>query len=157
VFCKDIRSEGPESYRALTDPALVEDIPFLLHRVRRQPTIMVVEGLFDALLLDQLRLKPVIGIGAGGFSTGKIEAAACFGARHFILALGNGRQRKESTRSAIVALTEKGLQASVLPLPDKYNDIDAFIRSTCLDHFSVLLRKAVPAETWLAGKGHPEP
>jgi DNA primase len=154
LFFKDIRSEGPDSYRALTDPALVEHIPFLIHRARRQATIMVVEGMFDALLLDQVRLKPAIGIGAGGFTREKIEAAASFGACHFILALGNGRQRKESTRSAIDALRERRLKASVLPLPGKYHDIDAFIRMTCLDHFRALLRKTVPAETWLADIRH---
>jgi DNA primase len=157
LFFKDIRSEGPDSYHALTNPALMEHIPFLIHRARRQDTILVVEGMFDALLLDQIRLKPAIGIGAGGFSREKIEAAACFGAHHFILALGNGRQRQESTRSAIEALREMGLKASVLPLPGKYRDLDAFIRMTCLDHFGALLRKMVPAETWLAQIRHPGP
>ena len=28
--------------------------------------VILVEGLLDSLLLDQLRLKPVMGIGAGG-------------------------------------------------------------------------------------------
>ncbi len=155
LFFKDIRSEGPDSYHALTNPALMEHIPFLIHRARRQDSVLVVEGMFDALLLDQIRLKPAIGIGAGGFSVEKIEAAACFGARHFILALGNGRQRQESTRSAIETLRGKGLKASVLPLPGKYSDLDAFIRMTCLDHFSALLGKMVPAEAWLADIRHP--
>ncbi len=139
-------------YSPLTDLSVLGDTPFNLYRSRGQTEVIVVEGLFDALLLDQVRLKPVISIGGGGLTRGQVEAAEAFGARHFLLALGNGSRRGKATRSAIGLIREKGLQASVLPIPAKYPDLDRYIRGTCLDHFKALLKKRMDAEDWLAKK-----
>ena len=63
---KDVRTNGSASYSLLTDFSCLDDIPFLMYRSRGQEEVIVVEGFFDALLLDQARLKPVIGIGNAG-------------------------------------------------------------------------------------------
>lgn len=141
-----------QPYSPLTDLSALSDTPFNLYRSRGQIEVIVVEGLFDALLLDQVRLKPVISIGSGGLTRGHIEAAVAFGARHFLLALGNGARRQRVTGSAIGLIREKGLQVSVLPIPARYPDLDQYIRGTCLDHFKKLLQKRMDAEIWLAGK-----
>jgi hypothetical protein len=73
LFFKDIRSEGPDSYHALTNPALMEHIPFLPPG-KRQDTTWWCAGFVRCSWTDQL--KPArIGIGAGGFQE-KIEEAA---------------------------------------------------------------------------------
>ena len=112
--------------------------------------MILVEGLLDSLLLDQLRLKPVMGIGAGGLSEGMLRTATDSGSRHFILALGNGDRRRSHTISAIKLAIDAGLAVSVLPIPPRYKDIDEFIRQTCLDHYRALLKKAIPGREWLA-------
>ena len=146
---KDIHTEGPSSYHALTDLAGSEDLPFLMYRSRNQAEVIVVEGFFDALLLDQVRLKPVIGIGADGYSQDRLGTAAQYGARHFILALGNGERQRQATLNAIQTIQNRGLRASVLPIPPEYKDLDEFIRMTCLDHFRALLKKVKRAEAWM--------
>ncbi|HVN72637.1 MAG TPA: CHC2 zinc finger domain-containing protein [Desulfomonilia bacterium] len=146
---KDMRTAGPESYCFLTDSSRLKDIPFLMYRSRGRKDIIVVEGFFDALLVDHVRLKPVIGIGAEKHAEDKIAAASSFGADHFILALGNGERQRDATRHAIEKIRCMGLSASVLPMPDKYKDLDEYIRMTCLDQFRAALKKLVRYDKWL--------
>ena len=152
LICRDIDQSGAGAYRQLTDMEPLADIPFNMYRSRGQAEVIVVEGFLDALLLDQLRLKPAIGIGSGGFTEGQIETAVSFGARHFILALGNGKRRKEATLSAINRIRGKGLGVSVLPIPRRYKDLDEYIRGTCLDRFRKLLTKTMSPDQWIAKK-----
>jgi DNA primase len=147
---KDVRTNGSASYTALTDLSFLDDIPFFMYRSRGQEEVVVVEGFFDALLLDQARLKPVIGIGTGGMKAGQIQTAAFLGTRHFILALGSSERQIDATRAAINLINKMGLTASVLPIPTDYKDLDEFIRMNCLDHFKTLLKKALRSENWLA-------
>jgi len=147
---KDVRTNGSASYSLLTDFSCLDGIPFLMYRSRGQKEVIVVEGFFDALLLDQARLKPVIGIGTTVVKAGQIETAAFFGTRHFILALGSSKRQIDATRAAISLIHDLGLTASVLPIPSDYKDLDEFIRMNCLDHFKTLLKKAESSENWLA-------
>ncbi|MCU0576117.1 MAG: CHC2 zinc finger domain-containing protein [Desulfobacterota bacterium] len=144
------REDGPGSYAPLTSMEGLDDVPYLLYRSRGQTDIIVVEGFFDALLLDQVRLKPVMGVGNGGLTAGMLETAASFGARHFILALGNGRRQRASTAQAADLVRSRGMASSILPIPLPYKDLDAYIRMTCLDHFRTLLKRAMKPEKWLA-------
>jgi DNA primase len=152
LISRSVRQNTGQPYVPITDLSCLGDTPFNLYRSRGQNEVIVVEGLFDALLLDQVRLKPVISIGSGGLTAGRIEAAEAFGARHFLLALGNGARRERATRAAIGLIREKGLQASVLPIPARYADLDQYIRGTCLDHFKALLQKRMDGGQWLAKK-----
>lgn len=150
IVHRDITGNGPESYTPLTSMEGLDDVPFLLYRSRGQKDIIVVEGFFDALLLDQIRMMPVMGVGSGGMTEGKLNTAEACGCRHFILALGNGERRKASAQTTVGLIQEHNLAASILPIPGKYTDIDEFIRMTCLDHYKALLKKTIPAGKWLA-------
>jgi DNA primase len=121
-----------------------------MYRSQCQKEVIVVEGFFDALLLDQARLKPVIGIGDGGLKAGQIKTAAFLGTRHFILAFGSSERQIDATRAALRLIDTLELSASVLPIPAEYKDLDDFIRMNCLDHFKSLLKKVVGSEDWLA-------
>jgi hypothetical protein len=148
---KDIRTGGPVSYSLLTELSCLNDIPFLMYRSQAQEEVIIVGGFFDALLLDQARLKPVIGIGTEGrVKAGHIKTAAFFGTKHFILALGSSEQQIDATRAAIILINKMELTASILPIPADYKDLDEFIRMNCLDHFKTLLKKAESSENWLA-------
>ena len=149
---KDIRMQGASSYRFMTRSSPVEDIPFLMYRSRGQHEVLVVQGFFDALLIDQARLKPVIGTGVCGMKPAQIAAAACFGTRHFIMAQGGGEDQYRITHDTVNEIMKSGLMASVLPIPLKYKDLDEYMRMTCLDHFRALLKKAVPAKQWLKSR-----
>lgn len=149
LMYKDIVTRGPESYVSLSVMEGLDDVPFLLYRSRGQHDVIVVEGIFDALLLDQLRLKPVMGIGSSGLSEGMLRTAIDYGCRHLILALGNGDRQKSCTISAIKLIQDHGMAVSVLSVPLQYKDIDEFIRRTCLDHYKALLKKAIPGDKWL--------
>jgi len=146
---KDMNASGASSYRMLTDKACIEGIPFLMYRSRAQNEVLVVQGFFDALLLDQARLKPVIGTGSEGMSDSQLETAAFLGAGHLILSLGSDAEQAAMTRDAIQKITKKEIEVSVLQIPPKFKDLDEYIRMTCLDQFKALLRKAVPARQWL--------
>lgn len=146
---KDTRVEGRDSYRPLTALKGLEDVPFLFYRSRGQHDVIVVDGFFDALLLDQIRLKPVMGMGSAGFSKAMFRTAAAFGCGHFIFALGNGDRQICDTIAVLHLVRELGLAASVLPVPAPYGDIDEFIRMTCLDRYRALLRKTIPGDKWL--------
>jgi DNA primase len=147
---RTVRSSVDDAYAPLTDMKMLSDVPFNMYRSRRRSEIIVVEGYFDALLLDQIRLKPVIAIGKGGLTEGFIKAAAAYGARHFTLALGNGAQRTKATLASIELIREKGFGVSVLPIPRRYEDLDQYIRLTCLDHFKALMDKEMSADQWMA-------
>jgi DNA primase len=154
IMCRDIELAGALAYRPLTNMEQLADIPFNMYRSRGRSEVIVVEGLFDALLLDQVRLKPAIGIGTGGFTEGQLETTISFGTQHYILALGNGKRQKEATRAAIGRIREKGLAASVLPIPRRYKDLDEYIRLTCLDVFRKLMNKTMSADQWITKKSH---
>jgi DNA primase len=143
---KDMRTQGASSYRFMTGCTSMDDIPFLLYRSRGQHEVLVVQGFFDALLIDQARLKPVIGTGAGGMNPAQIAAAAFFGTRHFIMAQGGDEHQSRKIHDAVNEIMKAGFMASVLPIPSKYKDLDEYMRMTCLDHFRALFKKAVPAQ-----------
>ncbi len=149
IIFRDISNTGHGAYKPLTDNEPLEDVPFLMYRSRGQSEIIVVEGFFDALLIDQVRLKPVIGIGTNGLTGDQIDTAVFYGTRHFILAFGSGNRQKDITREAIKKIHERSLTASILPIPPEYKDLDEFIRMTCLDYFKSLLKKVINADKWL--------
>ena len=144
---------GPLSYAPLTDLAALSDVPFLLCRSRGQREVIVVEGLFDALLLDQIRLRPVIGVGRAGLSEEMLLTAASFGCRHFILTRRNDERQSDCTVSAIKLIMDHGLAVSILPVPTPHTDIDEFVRKTCIDHYRALLKKTIPGRKWM--EAHP--
>ncbi|MGC9325286.1 MAG: CHC2 zinc finger domain-containing protein [Desulfomonilia bacterium] len=152
-YAMDITRRGTHAYRPLTDVKPVADTPFLLYRARGQEEAIVVEGFFDALLLDQIALKPVIGTGKDGLTEEKLEAAISLGIRHFILCLGNGAREEVDTAQAIKRIRSRGLEASVMAVPKKYRDIDEFIRSTSLDRYKRLLTRIKPAPDSFSTEG----
>ena len=138
------------SYSPLTDLNMLEDVPFLMYKSRRAEELIVVEGLLDALLIDQIGIKPVVAIGKSGLSTRQMDALCEYGTRHCIICLGSPKNRKRATTDAAELIRARGLSVSVLPLEDTYSDIDEFIRSNDLNLFRKLLAKPVSFEEWAA-------
>lgn len=142
VVGRDITKTGPDAYRGLTDLSMLKDTPFLMYKARRQEELIMVGGLFDALLVDQIGIRKAVAIGRSGLSRGQIDTVAACGVKRCILCLGNGPGRERQISEAKELIGSRGLEAAVLPLPDAYEDLDQFIRLTDLHEFKKLLKKA---------------
>ena len=151
IIGRDIAKAGPEAYRPLTGLSPLVDTPFLIYKARGREEIIIVEGLFDALLVDQIGIKPAIAIGRSGLSTGRLDAIEASGIRRCILALGGGLEKRQRTLQTARLIESRGLEAVILPIPDEYEDLDRFIRSTDLHDFKKLLKKGRSVEQWSAG------
>lgn len=145
---RDVAKAGPDAYRGLTDLSLLTDTPFLMYKARRKEELIIVEGLFDALLVDQIGFKQAVAIGRSGLSSGQMGTIASCKVRRCILCLGNGPGRVHRTMKAAELIESRELEAVVLPLPDAYEDLDQFIRLTDLHEFKKLLKKTVSLDQW---------
>lgn len=133
------------SYVPLTNMEYLKGTPLLMYKSRKQDKLVAVEGFFDAMLSDCIGIKGVIGVGREGLTASMLKTAAGFGAKTIILALSGA----DKTKKAIDLIRKKGLEARVVMLPEKYDDVDAFIRDTCINKFGKLVDKAVSHEEWL--------
>jgi len=129
--------------------------PFLVHRLGGAAETLVVEGFFDALLIDQIRIVPVIGTGMHGVESGMIDAVQERGCRRFTLVVGNTGASVMRARKAASYMLSRGIDTRVLPVPGRHADIDEYIRSSCLDGFVSLLGRTEDARRWLDGAGGP--
>jgi DNA primase len=141
LYGRNIDVIGEDAYMPLTDISPLKDVPFLMYRSRAAQKLIVVEGLFDALLIDQIAIKPVVSIGKSGLSKGQMDTLSACGTQHVILCLGSSERQRKATDEASDLIRSKGIGVSVLPLDNKYSDLDEFIRSTSLSDFKRLLKK----------------
>ena len=137
------------AYIPLTGMEYLKDTPLLMYKSRDQEQLVAVEGFFDTMLSDCIGIKGAIGVGKGGITPGMLKTAAGFRAKVIILALSS----KEKTKHAISLIGKTGLEARIVRLPEKYDDVDAFIRDTCINKFGKLIDKAVAPEEWLKIEG----
>lgn len=148
---RDTTMAGPDAYRRLTDLSPLLGTPFLIYKARGREELIIVEGLLDALLVDQIGIKPAAAIGRSGLTPGQLDAIEACGIRRCILALGSGPEKRQRTLQAAGLIRSRGLEAVVLPIPDEYEDLDRFIRSTDLHDFKKLLKKPQSLEQWSSG------
>ncbi len=137
--------DGHNAYVPLTGMEYLRGTPLLMYKSRKQEKLVAVEGFFDALLSESIGIKGVIGVGSEGLTAPMLKTAAGFGAETIILALSG----KDKTKKAIDLIREKGLEARIVTMPQKYDDVDAYIRDTCINKFGKLVDKAVSAEEWM--------
>ncbi len=148
LFGRNSSLTGEAAYRPLTDLSALRDVPFLMYKARMKDELMIVEGLLDTLLIDQIGTRPVIGIGKSGLSPEQLNTIASYGTKHCILCLGGSERQQRYTRDAAGLIRDQGLGVSVLPLKAKYSDIDEFIRSHDVNEFRKLVKKPVSLEQW---------
>ena len=127
------------AYIPLTGMEYLKDTPLLMYKSRNQEQLVAVEGFFDALLSDCIGIKGVIGVGKDGITQGMLKTAIGFGVKVIILALSS----EEKTRHAIGLIGKTGIEARIVRLPEKYEDVDEYIRDTCINKFGKLIEKAV--------------
>jgi DNA primase len=146
IIGRDIRAEGSAAYTPLTDLSMLADVPFLMHKARHRKDLIIVDGLMDALLVDQIGFKQAVAVGKSGLSRGQTETIASYGIRRCILCFANGPDKERLTSEARALVKSFRMEAAVLPVPDSFEDLDHFIRGTDLHDFKNLLRKVRKAE-----------
>lgn len=137
--------DANNAYVPLTGMEYLKGTPLLMYKSRKQELLVAVEGFFDVMLSDCIGIKGVIGVGKDGITPTMLKTATRFGAKIIILALSG----EEKTKKAIDLIRKKGLEARIVTLPEKYDDVDAYIRDTCINKFGKLVDKAVPPEEWI--------
>jgi len=150
VMGRDITGTGPAAYRPITDMSAVRHVPFLMYKSWGKDEVLVVEGIFDAMLVDRIGCKPAIAIGKQGLSTEQLDMISSSGVKRCILCLG-GSERRQATLDAGRLMESRGLEVRVLHLEEGYRDVDHFIRATDLPDFLNLLKAPAPFSEWSAG------
>ncbi|HNY64781.1 MAG TPA: CHC2 zinc finger domain-containing protein [Deltaproteobacteria bacterium] len=141
IIGRDVKAAGPAAYRPLTDLSMLADVPFLMYRARNREDVIIVDGLFDALLVDQIGFRQAVAVGKSGLTRGQAQTIASCGVRRCILCFGNGPDKERFTSEARDLVRSCGMEAALLPVPDSFADLDHFIRGTDLHDFKNLLRK----------------
>lgn len=146
---RDVSRKGPGAYKPLTDLSALYDVPFLLYKHRGVEELLVVEGFLDALLVDQIGYRPVVGVGREGLSAGQCETLARYGTRRCVLCFGGGRPKRELMLASARRVEDLGMEAIFLPLDEQYEDLDHFIRATELHDFRKLLKRTQTRKEFL--------
>mgnify|MGYP000900045249 CR=1 FL=1 len=127
--------------------------PFNLDRARGKSTLIVVEGILDALAIrERAGLANVIALGDASLSDEKLEHALAAGAGAFILALDNDAAGADGTERALAVIRKHNARAYVLELPAGIKDPDDLIRERGPAAFVELTKSPISGARWIAGR-----
>lgn len=127
--------------------------PFNLDRARGKSTLIVVEGILDALAIrERAGLANVIALGDASLSEEKLEHALAAGAGAFILALDNDAAGAEGTERALAVIRKHNARAYVLELPGGIKDPDDLIREREPAAFVELTKNPASGARWIAAR-----
>jgi len=120
-----------------------------LSSVRKERTVIVVEGLLDACSLNAKGLK-VVALGGHDLSLQQIKALEANGTKELILALDADEAGQAGTEKAIRLLRASKLRAYVASKFGGYKDPDELARAEGIEALKQALRKPQAASSWLA-------
>jgi len=127
--------------------------PFNLDRARGKSTLIIVEGILDALAIrERAGLANVIALGDASLSDEKLEHALAAGAGAFILALDNDAAGADGTERALAVIRKHNARAYVLELPAGIKDPDDFIRERGAAAFVELTKNPASGARWIAAR-----
>jgi hypothetical protein len=119
IYGKNIDCEG---YISFTSADYIKDTPFLFYKSRKEEQLVVVDGFFDALLAQCIGISGIIGIPAAGFNKGMVDTLKLSAAKKIVLAMSSSALNA----SAIKMLDGSSFEVSVVSIPVKYDDVDAY-------------------------------
>jgi len=126
-------------------------IPFNLHQVRNEHTLVLVEGLFDCLIPYHRGVKNIISIGGNRLTKEQLKSIIKYTkAKHLILCLDNDNAGKEGTLSSINLTNETKLRCYVANIPDPYKDSDELIKNKDIDTFKNIIANPISSSKWIA-------
>lgn len=118
----------------------------------RSGSIMLVEGLLDALYLNAKGAEPpAVSIGGTTLSEAQRAALERVGTKEVLLALDQDGPGQEATLRLIQKLRETDLHPLVVSWPEAYKDPDELVRAEGLEMLQKASQKAVAWPKWLAG------
>jgi DNA primase len=128
------------------------DTFFNLHQARTEKKLIVVEGYFDALIATQRGVKGIVAIGFSRVTEKMLEDTITHGVKSITLVPDNDVVGLKGAEKSLELIRENGLEALVLELPDKFKDLDEFIRKQGIKAFQRLRAQAKSSEKWDAQK-----
>jgi len=143
---------GDNLYRWSYTAGLTKPDLFNLNRCRREQTLVIVEGIPDALYLPTLGLKNVVAITQGALGDRHIEGLQAFGVKRVILALDNEETGLRNTEAAIDKLKGTGISVFVVDPNSlgRYKDPDLLVINEGIGVFKDLVDNAQAAAKWKA-------
>lgn len=126
------------------------DYFFNFNESKREKTLIVVEGIIDALLLTQREVRGVVACGGNSPTESQISNAFKYGkVKNIILCLDNDEAGRKGTEKAIELLKRTNISIYVTNT-SPYKDPDEFIKAKGIDDFNEVLKLAVNCSKWTA-------
>lgn len=123
---------------------------FNFNEAKREETLIVVEGIIDALLLTQREVKGAVACGGDSPTENQINNALKYGrVKNIILCLDNDDAGRKGTERAIELLKGKNVNIYVANT-DPYKDPDEFIKAKGVEDFKEVLKRAESWVKWMA-------
>jgi len=126
------------------------DTFFNLNEAKGQEHIIVVDGYFDALIATQRGIKGVVSTGNARLTEKMLEEIIRYGTKSITLIPDNNEVGFRCTERSIGLIKGKGLSASVIELPEEFQDLDEFIRKKGREAFKELSTHAKDGDKWKA-------
>lgn len=145
---------GDKLYRWSYVAGLTKEDLFNLNRCRREKTLIIVEGIPDALYLPTLGVRNVVAVTQGTLGDRHIEGLQAFGVKRVILALDNEETGLRNTEAALDKLKGTGIDAFVIDHSQmgSYKDPDELVKGEGIGAFKTLIDNAQAAAKWMAGR-----
>jgi len=123
---------------------------FNFNESKREETLIVVEGIIDALLLTQREVRGAVACGGDSPTGNQINNALKYGrVKNIILCLDNDDAGRKGTERAIELLKGKNVNIYVANT-DPYKDPDEFIKAKGIEDFKEVLKRAESWVKWMA-------
>jgi DNA primase catalytic core len=126
----------------------IRDTLFNSHLLQGDKHTLVVEGYFDALMATQRGIKGVVAIGGTRLTQKMVEDMIEKGVTTITLIPDNDLRGLQGAEKSLQLISEHGLNASVVELPDTVKDLDEFIRKAGIEAFQALMKQPLSGERW---------
>jgi DNA primase len=143
------RIDGIKEKKYMYPSGVERNVPVNFHKWKGREELVLVEGIFDALIADQRGIEGVVSMGTSTLKK-QLETAIRYGTKRFILALDNDEAGYKATETAIQIIRSKGLSALVVTLPDGIKDPDDLIREQGIEAFKQAISGAESIGHWKA-------
>ena len=123
---------------------------FNFNEAKREDTLVIVEGIIDALLLTRRGIRGAVACGGNAPTENQINNALKYGkAKNIILCLDNDDAGRKGTEKAIELLKDKNINIYVANT-DPYKDPDELIKAKSIEDFGEVLKRAENWAKWTA-------
>jgi DNA primase catalytic core len=123
---------------------------FNFNEAKRENTLVIVEGVIDALLLTQRGIRGAVACGGNIPTESQINNALKYGkVKNIILCLDNDDAGRKGTERAIELLKDKNINIYIANT-DPYKDPDELIKSKSIEDFKEVLNRAENWGKWTA-------